>query len=258
MLYLNGKIIPTENAHLNINDRGFLLADGIFTTMKYSQHELVFRDEHWHRLNNDAKQLHLPPLPISKEEWLSICLNILSKNHLDSTDAILRTTYTRGNSNRGLDIASTLNPTLLIRCFPVPTTSKPNIRLCLTPYLRNEMSKISTCKTLAYAENILAKHYAQREGFDDGILCNTKGQIVCSSSANIFLVKDNELYTPSIDSGALPGIMRQHVLNQATKHYANCHETIITPEMLTDAESLFITNCVIGEVPASFPPVTLP
>jgi branched-subunit amino acid aminotransferase/4-amino-4-deoxychorismate lyase len=101
-------------------------------------------------------------------------------------------------------------------------------------------------KSLSYADNVLARLEARRRGADDAVLLNTAGEVCCASAANLFVVKGGTLVTPSVESGALPGITRRCLLGLAAARGLTVREASVLPEDLWAADEAFITNTVIG------------
>lgn len=92
---------------------------------------------------------------------------------------------------------------------------------------------------------------ATQAGFDDAILLNTKGEVVSTTCANIFIRRGNTLLTPHLKSGPLPGIMRQHVIETEIAKGVNVIETALFPNDLENSHSTFITNSLIGTLAIS-------
>ena len=238
ILFLNGEFIPSDTAGISPNDRGLLLGDGLFETMRCHHGKPLLLDEHWHRFSTGAKTLKID-LPVTIESLGKRISQLLTKNHLDHRDASVRVTLTRGAGERGISPAPSTKPTLLMTCFSLPPR-KNAVSLMLSSIVINERSPLRAFKSLAYTENILARQQAMAAGFDDALLCNTRGEWVCATSANIFLVIDGELHTPALDSGALPGVMRAQVIKTATQKKIIVHERTISTDTLNETNYSFI------------------
>ena len=119
-------------------------------------------------------------------------------------------------------------------------------RLKKSSILRNESSSLVFHKTTNYGDNILEKRRAVEDGYDEPLFFNTKGFLAEGATTNIFLIKDDQLYTPSVESGLLPGIMRKKVIN-----HLPVIETQVTEKDLLQADELFVTNSLLGIMPVS-------
>lgn len=246
MFYLNGNYFIDQDNVINVTDRGFLLGDGIFTTIKANNGVLMHFDKHIERLTNDAAKIYLN-VNLDVCELKEICAKILSHDGLDNTIAIIRITLTRGCSGRGINIPEEVNPTLLIKAVAYSDNSAILPRVCTTMVRRNEQSIISKIKSLNYLEPILARHEASSKGFDDGVMLNTKGAITACCVANIFFITNNdELVTPPISDGVLPGIVRDQVIMICRELNIPIFEKSIYLNEIINCKAAFMTNCVIG------------
>lgn len=122
-----------------------------------------------------------------------------------------------------------------------PADYERGFELDFSPVFRNESSPFSFHKTLNYAENILLKRQAVAKGLDDFLFLNSKGEVCETTSSNIFFVKDAQLYTPALDSGLLPGIMRDWLCENAP-----VSEKKIPQSELKSFDEAFLTNSLMG------------
>ena len=122
---------------------------------------------------------------------------------------------------------------------------------CLSPWPRNERSPLAGLKSACWAENLVALDHARRHGCDEVIFLNTAGHLCEAATANLFLVKNGVVLTPSLDSGCLPGVMREVVLGLAGEIGLPCAETVLMPEDLHSADEIFLTSSLRGPVPLS-------
>ena len=243
MLYLNGKIISDSDASIDPADRGFLLGDGLFETIRCDNGKPLALQAHWNRLVAGIKYLELS-LTISLEEAQSTIEKLLIANNLNQL-AGARITITRGTGPRGISIPKQSYPTILIIVFPLNKNLDP-VSLCTNDIRINEYSPLTKFKTLNYLDKIIARQQAHAQGFDDTILLNTKNHVVSTTTANIFFVKNNILYTPALKEGVLPGITRQQIIELATEQNIECQEGTYTIDDLNSANEVFITNSLIG------------
>lgn len=247
-IYLNGELLDEEHAAISIDDRGFLLGDGLFETVRYDNQRAAHFKQHWNRLKLGCKILSIP-LPISEKGAQQQICALLKQNQLDNDLASVRITITRGPGPRGLVIPKSIQPTLMIQCFPLPEKKQTPIDIMHSNIRINEHSPTRQFKSLSYTDHIIAREQAISAGYDDALLYNTKGQLVSASCANIFLVINNTLFTPPLSSGALPGIMRQHIISNAKQAGIPVHEKNFSQEDCKDVEQAFITNALIQLTP---------
>lgn len=245
MIYLNGQFLPDSQAKIAYNDRGFLLSDGLFETIRVYQGKPFALKEHWARLKKAADTLELP-IELSYEKTEKIIAELLKINSIGGGEANLRLTITRGTGPRGLNYPDDIKPTVMIAAFPYVAHTMHPAKVSISTIRRNEYSPLATIKSLSYLDNVLARREVVKHHFDEAILLNTKGHVAEASAANIFLVtKNNTLVTPRLDDGALPGITRQMVLKLAAKNHIRTEERSIHPDELFTANEIFLTNSII-------------
>ena len=209
-VWLNGGLMDASAAQIAPSDRGFLLADGVFETIRASAGELLWLDDHLARLHAGAALLGIP-LPFPDDEIGSGLRALLRASGL--ADAAVRLTLTRGpSSRRGLWPADEpATPTLLGSIAPLAAPAPARLIVC-TVTRRNAFSPLSRVKYMAYGDAILAKREALAKGATDAILCDTRGNVSCCTVGNIFVRVDSGWVTPPLSDGPLPGLARARLL----------------------------------------------
>ncbi len=122
------------------------------------------------------------------------------------------------------------------------------MRVTLAPWRIDTESMLRGIKVGNYAEHLVALDLARCEGFDEMLFFNTSDELCEAAMANVFLIKDNELFTPGLDSGCLAGVTREHVLQLATAQKIPCHVRVLTKKDLGKADGIFLTSCIKGPV----------
>ena len=242
--YLNDNFISEDLCKISIADRGFLLGDGVFTTLKSINGNLIHFDEHLTRLRNHA---HLIKIQVNMDSLKikHICNKLLTDNNLNNDTAIIRITVTRGVSNRGINIPQEQMPTILIKAVLFHDNTPPTINLCSTSIIRNEKSILTQIKSLNYLESILARDEATTKGYDDGIMFNTHGNITESPVSNIFFITAHkEVITPAISDGILSGIVREKIILICRTLNIPCIERSINSLEIKNFIAAFLTNSV--------------
>ena len=252
LLWVNGELLPAGEAAVDPRDRGFTLGDGVFETMRVRGGAVLRIERHLSRLRAGAAVLGLSPLP-RDEDLADAITRTLAANGL--TDAAVRLTVTRGvPKSRGLLPHPEPSPSLVVHAEPF--TGYPaelydrGARAVVGSILRNEHSPLARVKSLNYLDNVLARREAEARGADDALLLNTAGGLSCASAANLFLLLDGVLVTPSAASGALPGTLRGLVAAElAPRAGLEVVERAVRPEELRAAKEVFLTNALLGIVP---------
>jgi branched-chain amino acid aminotransferase len=250
-IFINDNIFPENIPLIYANDRGLLLGDGLFETIKTMKGIPLHFEQHYKRLSNSASAFSIP-LSYNASDLLMICKNLIKINKLHDTLASIRITLTRGRSVRGIAIPEECSPTLLITTAPYQPQTQLYPKACITNIKRNEYSEFTRHKTIQYLEFIFARKLAKEQGFDEGILLNTKGAITETSIANIFFVLDEKVYTPKIEDGALPGITREIIIKCCHNIGMPLSEEEIFPEKVLQATEAFQTNSLLDIQMLSF------
>jgi branched-chain amino acid aminotransferase len=233
MLWLNGRLLPADEAAILPSDRGFLLADGLFETIRVTASAPAHLLRHLVRLRVGAAMLALP-LPWSDDELAGALAAVIAANQNVGS---LRVTATRGSGPRGVLPPATATPTLLITAAPLAPPSAPARLVIARGTCRNERSPLARIKSLGYGDGILARQEAARAGADDALLFNTRGTIAEATAASLFLRCNGRWLTPPVADGALPGIARGLLLEAG---FAQEHS--VTEPDLGSAESAFLAN----------------
>lgn len=246
MIYLNGKFVSANEFKIDCADRGLLLGDGIFETLRVYHGRIFCLQAHYERMLTGAGVLKIP-IPFKLVELESILTNLLNRNGLITHNAVLRITLTRGPGLRGLLPPADLKPTIMMTAIPFEAQQKTPVRLHISKLTRrNEKSPLSNIKSLCYLDNVLAKMDAVENNADDALLLNTNGHITSASAANIFIITDNNIVvTPALEEGVLPGIARNMVITICKEKNIPLLEQRVSPNELATAREIFITNSII-------------
>lgn len=219
-------------------DRGFLLGDGVFDTLVAFNGMPVEGERHLARLVAQAAAIGIA---VDAQEIRADWQKSLSGKDF----SILRTTITRGTSERGLWPDQVSAPTRVLSVAPwTPTLIQGSVSLVTGTIRRNEQSPTSRLKSTSYLDNILAAREAKERGADDVLLLNSKGVVACTTIANVFALTGDRLATPPLTDGVLSGTMRALVLELAASARLSADERSLTPADLAAADLLFVTNSV--------------
>lgn len=237
-VWLNGAILPEEAARIAPSDRGFTLGDGLFETIRAVSGRPAHLERHLRRLRAGAALLALPLAP-ADENLADAVAAALDANELSSAAAAVRLTASRGPAPRGLLPPREARPTVLISAGPLPPIMAEPVRVVVaTATRRNEMSALCRVKSLSYGDGVLARLEAAGRDADDALLLNTRGRIAEATAANVFaLLRGGTLVTPPLADGALPGVMREVLMERC-----GATEASLLPEDLLGADAVFLSN----------------
>ena len=249
IVFLNGRFIPEADAVVPINDRGFLLGDGLFETMRVIGGNPFRFAQHLERLSRGADFLKIK-LPFTPKEIQKFAGQLITKNEL--TEGVLRVTLTRGPGSRGYSPKEAGQPTLAMMLYPLPPASEQKHLSwnLVTSALRIPAGDtLSSFKTTSKVLNVLARAEAEERGADEALLLNTNGEVAESASGNIFWVYQDKICTVPTGRGVLPGITRAVVLEICQSLGLETNKRVIKPEHLRNAQGIFITQSALGIVP---------
>jgi len=250
IIFLNGNFIPRSQARISPFDHGFLYGYGLYETVR-SYNGTIFRlDRHLQRLGKSAEVLVLHS-KLSTSDIKKACYDLLTINKL--TDARIRITVSAGTGDIVPNPQTCDQPTMFIvarKITPVPAeVYQHGYEVVISGYRRNSQSPLSQIKSTCCLENVLALNEAKVKGADDALLLNEKGMLAEGSTSNIFLVKDGTLITPTIESGALPGITREAVLELAKSLGIEAVQREVSSNEITLADELFRTSSILEIMP---------
>jgi branched-chain amino acid aminotransferase len=251
-IYINGKFYKKEEAKISVFDHGLLYGDGVFEGIR-SYNRLVFKlKEHIDRLFESAKSIMLA-VPLSKEQIIKAVVSTLKENKLN--DAYIRLIVTRGEGDLGLDPRKCKGKgTIIIIADKISLYPKEfykeGLRIVTVPTVRNVPEALNPqIKSLNYLNNILAKIEAVNSGCDEAIMLDSLGFVAECTGDNIFIVKNNHLYTPPQCMGTLRGITRDSVMEIAKKIRIQVHEHVITRHEVYISDECFLTGTAAEVIP---------
>lgn len=245
----DGTIEETDGLHLGGMAHGY----GVFETLRAYGGRLFQFAAHIERMRAGTARLKLDGPPPGKDLERG-CAAVLETVGL--ADARMRITCvaTAGGSRlwteRGL-----LPATTVIQAEPVdPSLARlrgKGVAVIRSTHRVTERSIVTGVKTIGYAGHILAKSEAVASGAWEAIILNSRGDIVEGSMSNVFLVWDDQVFTPPLDSGPLAGVTRQTVIELAREAKMECNEVRFGIDAVKVADECFLTSSVAEIVPVT-------
>jgi branched-chain amino acid aminotransferase len=251
-VYLNGKLVPIEEAKISVLDHGFLYGNGLFETMRAYRNYGIFRlHQHLDRLFRSAEVIGLK-VEYSVESIEKAIVETLAAIGLEDSGYI-RLTISQGAGAPGPDPTTCEVPTFLIVAkpfSPYPQDLYQNgAHAIVSKIRRNSQSPIPKLKSLNFLENILSRAEAMQKSAQESIFLDTDGYLAEGSMSNVFFVKSGELYTPSTQRAVLPGITRDVVLEIASFNNIPIQIGDWTLEQLLGSDEAFLTNSLMELMP---------
>lgn len=250
IFYLNGLLVPSKSAKVSVKDMGFLYGFGLFETMRTYNGEVFHLESHLNRLGSSAEFLGLSVNIAELEDAVG---KTVEANGI--RDARVRITISAGEGKYGQSNKYT-HPTVLITAEHYHPYSEEvyqgGFRAVISPIRRNSHSPITSLKTSNYLESLISRQQARAVGADEAIFLNEQGLIAEASMSNIFLVINNVLKTPDRNSGILPGITRDLILEIASASEIKTAEEALGPDELFEGQEAFLTNSLIEVMPLTW------
>jgi branched-chain amino acid aminotransferase len=243
LVHLNGALVPTDEARIPVADRGFLLGDGLFETMRAYDGRPAFLAEHLARLRQGAAAMRLAvPDDLAERVRATLAAN-------GGPDCAVRVTLTRGPGGRGASPRGAGPPTVLVALSPVPHDEALYARGLRLVVARAPASGLGL-KTTSYAANVLARIEADEAGADEALFADAQGRLLEATQANLLLVRGGELVTPPL-GGILAGITRAKLLALAPGLGLKPVEREVARADLLAAEEAMLCASVLEAAPVA-------
>ena len=228
-------LVDVESARIGILDRGLIVGDGVFETLKVVAGQPFALTRHLRRLHDSARVMEID-LPTATDLQAAI-LATLAANASDIGEiGRLRLTVTHGRGVLGDPYAGDGPPLVVVTVVPQRPWPAVNI-VELSTWTRNEHSALTGVKSTSYAENAIALRAARRQGAHEALLLNTAGEVCEGTGSNIVVALDGQLVTPPLASGCLAGITRELALQ-----WCAIAERTVTGAELAHVTEAFLTS----------------
>jgi len=235
----NGLMIQDKTPVLTTDNRGFRYGDGVFETMKVSKGRIPLIDLHFERLITSLVLLKIRHSYLQEQivQWvMELC-------HLNQCLESARVRLAVYRNAHGVG-------EIILEAQSIPSTDFENKLQCISvtvfPYARKSMDVYANLKTANFLPYVMAGLYANEECFDDSIVLNCNNNICDSSKANVFMIHNNEIYTPALHQGCVNGVMRRYLIDALKGLNYVVHQQEVTEEELLSADEFFLSNAIFG------------
>jgi branched-chain amino acid aminotransferase len=237
-VFHNDSLLPIEKVRLSPGQAGLICGWGIFTTLRISGGEAFAYERHWRRLEKDAAITRLP-LTYTAAKVRVHLHEVIRANKVTEGCARIYLVY----NTAGFWQSGEKHPPvdLIIYTAGLPE-HRDVVRLSVREHGRHAASPMSGVKSISWLNNVWAVSEAVKEGFDEVVMLNERGEVAECTSANIFAVKNGKILTPPLSSGCLEGVTRGILMEIAPEAAVSVVEQTLRPEDLYSAEEVFISS----------------
>ena len=202
---------------------------------------IQLRELHWERLFDGLRQLYFEVPKLLNPSWLeNEVIRTVQKNQGEQLCRVRLQMFAAGGGLYGLESKS---PGFVIECFPLePEAVQINengLHVGVAEGLNkspDSLSQLKSCNALIYA---IAARQAKAQKWNDALICNTHGNIIESTIANIFWIKNGEVFTPPLSEGCVAGVMRRYIRTKIPV----TEKKLLLIDIL-GADEVFLTNSI--------------
>ena len=252
-IWLDDRLVPWRDAKLHVLSHGLHYASAVFEGERVYDREIFKLREHSERMAFSAKLMDFQ-LPCTVDALDAACREVVAANNI--VDGYVRPIAWRSSEMMGIS-AQKAKIRLAIACWEWPTYFTPEermkgIRMNVADFRRPspDMAPVHSKATGLYMICTLSKHAAEAAGYADALMLDWRGQIAEATGANIFLVQNGVIHTPTPDT-FLDGITRQTVIELARKRGIEVVERAIMPEELSQTDEVLLTGTAVEVTPVS-------
>ena len=241
LAYLNGKIMPIEEARVPIEDRGYQFAAAVYEYFASYKGRLFAVKEHLDRLEKSLRALEFPP--ISRELLRDAVVGTFQQAGIDRAGVYLQ--ISRGVAPRNHAFPNGAKPQIVITVRKVPDTPKEYLEKGIAAITVTDI-RWGRCdiKTVQLLPNVLAKQQALAAGAQDAIFVSPEGIVREGTSSYLVIASGGRLKTHPLTSHILPGITRSVLLDICRKINVEVEEVFFDNNTLLAADEVFITGTV--------------
>ena len=253
LIWFDGKLINFRDAKLHVLSHGLHYASCVFEGERAYDGEVFHLTEHSQRLIDSAKLMDFT-IPYSVEEIDRATRETIAANKMPN--CYVRPVAWRGSEMMGVAAQQNkIHVAIAVWEWPSyfsPEAKMKGLRLQISDWRRPAPNTAPTKAKAAglYMICTLSKHKAEREGYQDALMLDWRGQIAEATGANIFFAKDGKLHTPTPDC-FLDGITRRAVIAMAKGRGIEVIERAIQPEEMAGFDECFLTGTAAEVTPVS-------
>jgi branched-chain amino acid aminotransferase len=244
----NGKLVSAGTPLVTARNSGFRYGDGLFETMKVISGNILLSDLHFERLFRGLKLLQFDIPPHLTADYLEVRIRQLCSTNKVDKAARVRLNLFRGDG--ALTDHVDLQPNVLIEADTLPAGcmnfNGDGLLMSIYPEARKSCDQFSNSKVNNFLPYVLGTYYARENKLDDALLLNTYGRVCDATTSNVFLIKNDLIFTPPLSEGCIAGVMRKFLMMKMLQDGFNIQELPVDTSSVGDANEVFLTNATYG------------
>lgn len=244
-MILNGNILTEESCSLSFRNRAFAYGDGLFETLIGSKSQIYYFNDHLERLSASLKVLKIDASWINIEKISSEIKQLIDKNNIENLARIRILVWRKTG---GLFSPDSNEAEYMVNAMEHTPTFTPKTKAVFFEEIKKSFSPISPFKTLSALHYVMAGIYKKDQNVDEVILLDTENNISETLNSNIFWIKEGKVFTPSILTGCIDGVMKKQIAEFLKNKNILLIEGCFSKKDLLDAEFVFTSN-VTGVIP---------
>lgn len=234
-------LVSSDEPVFKADNRGFRYGDGFFETLRMTKAQVRLWHLHKERMAHSIRLLNYQPPKSSLSDLLNQVEDLCRRNHCEE-NARVRISFFNGNGNVFDNNTST---GYIIEASALQHEKRPGEKDGLTvgayKDVRKSCDSFSNLKSANYLFSRLGIEYAKKSNWNDCLIFNQHDRICETTIANLFWIKDKNIYTPPLSEGCVRGVMRANILSQT----AVVEKACMLQELL-NADEIFLTNATSG------------
>ena len=242
----NGKFYRSVENTVNIQSRGLRYGEGFFETMRSEKGKIELKEYHFERILKSFELLHFTQSRQMNIEAIEIKINqlLIKNDHLQT--ARIRLMFF-GKNGGIYDNVNDL-PDYTIESWaiqPEPKLNSNGLVIGIYEKAIKVCDAFSNLKSNNFLPYVMAADHAKKNKLNDCIILNMHGRICDTTIANLFIIKNKKIITPSLDEGCIAGVMRRNVIERIKEKYS-VEERAVTVKEIYEADEIFLTNAIKG------------
>ncbi|QQE13886.1 branched-chain-amino-acid transaminase [Planctomycetota bacterium] len=256
-IWLNGKLVPADQATVSVYDHGLLYGDGVFEGIRIYNGRVFKSQTHLKRLYESARSIRLE-IPYTIDELDRATRETVEANSQEN--GYIRLCVTRGAGTLGIHPFNQCVPNVFlivdkISVYP-PELYKTGLDIITASTIRNHPNALSPrIKSMNYLNNVLAKIEAIDAGVLEAVMLNHEGFVAECTADNLFVVRNYlgtmTLITPPSSAGILEGVTRNEIIKLALQLNIPFREENLTKHDLYTADEIFLTGTAAEVIPVT-------